>query len=46
MVERQIEAEEVYTHMRSAEKIAGIYIADWVPQCSAWKTFLSSSPPG
>jgi len=26
MVERLIEAEEVYTHMRSAEKIAGIYI--------------------
>ncbi len=26
MAERQIEAEEMYTHMRSAEKIAGIYI--------------------
>ena len=26
MAERLIEAEEVYTHMRSAEKIAEIYI--------------------
>jgi len=26
MAERLIEAEEVYTRMRSAEKIAGIYI--------------------
>ncbi|RCV64764.1 hypothetical protein C5S53_07160 [Methanophagales archaeon] len=26
MAERLIEAEEVYTHMRSADEIAGLYI--------------------